>query len=190
MSELEAAPAEARSHKLRELLLAGVAIAGSLALAVGVFVFNDQIQGLGMLGYPGIFIISLLSSATLFATAPGFVAVFALGKVLNPFLIGIVAGAGAALGETTAYFAGVGGKAIIEDKPIYQRFHRWITRYGPLAIFVMAALPNPLFDAGGLIAGATGMPLWQFVLATWIGKSVRFMLLAWLGESWLGGTAG
>ena len=34
-------------------------------------------------------------------------------------------------------------------------FHR------DLSIFVMAAVPNPLFDIGGIISGATGMPLWQ-----------------------------
>ena len=168
-------------RKLRDFLIASIAIVGSIAIAVGVFVYNDRIQQLGLLGYPGIFLISLLSSATLFATAPGFVAVFALGSVLNPLLVGIAAGAGAAIGETTGYFAGVGGKAILEDRPIYARFHRWITRYGPLAIVVMAALPNPLFDAGGLIAGATGMPLWQFMLATWIGKSIRFVGLAYFG---------
>ena len=186
MSEGEIPPAEKQRHKLSEYLMAAVAIIGSIAIAVGVFAFNDQIQQLGALGYPGIFIISLLSSATLFATAPGFVAVFALGKVLNPVLIGITAGAGAALGETTGYFAGVGGKAIIEDKPIYRQFHSWITRYGPLAIGVMAAVPNPLFDIGGIISGATGMPLWQFVLATWIGKSIRFVVLAYSGGVLLG----
>ena len=185
MPEAELRLSEKRWHKLRELLIGIGGIVGSIAIAVGVFVYNDQIQQLGLLGYPGIFLISLLSSATIFATAPGFLAVFALGKVLNPLLVGIVAGAGAALGETTGYFAGVGGKAILEDRPIYQYFHRWITRYGPLAIAIMAAVPNPLFDIGGLIAGATGMPLWQFLLATWIGKALRFTLLAYLGETWL-----
>lgn len=176
-----------RWHKLGHIAAAVVAIGGSIAIAVAVFAFNDQIEQLGALGYPGIFIISLLSSATLFATAPGFVAVFALGKVLNPVAIGVVAGAGAAIGECTGYLAGVGGKAIIEDRPVYARFHRWITRYGPFAIFVMAAVPNPLFDIGGIISGATGMPLWQFVLATWMGKSVRYVLLAYSGGLLLGG---
>lgn len=178
-----ASPDRSRRRKLGELLIAAVAIAGSILIAVGVYFYNDQIRQLGVLGYPGIFLINLLSSATLFAIAPGFVAVIALGGTLNPVLVGLFAGAGAAVGETTGYLAGVGGKAILEDKPIYAAFHRWIERYGPFAILVMAALPNPLFDVGGLIAGATGMPLWQFMLATWIGKSIRFTVLAFFGDA-------
>lgn len=173
---------EKQQYKLREILVSVIAVVGSIGIAVGVFYFRHEMRGLGQLGYPGVFIISLLSSATLFVPAPGFIAVFALGAVLNPLLVGIIAGAGAALGESTGYFAGLGGKAVIEDRPIYQRFHRWITRYGPFAILVMAALPNPVFDIGGIIAGVSGMPLWQFILATWMGKSIRFIIIA-LGGS-------
>lgn len=183
MAEINVVPTEKRQYKLREILISVVAILGSVGIAYGVFAYRAQIEQLGVLGYPGIFIISLLSSATLFVPAPGFVAVFALGKVLNPLSVGIAAGAGAALGETTGYFVGVGGKAIIEDRPIYKRFHRWITRFGPFAILFMAALPNPLFDMGGLIAGATGMKFWQFLLATFIGKSIRFVFVAYLGDN-------
>ncbi|MBI3732385.1 MAG: VTT domain-containing protein [Chloroflexi bacterium] len=176
--------APSRDAKIRAILISIAAVAGSIGIAVAVFYFRHEVRRLGMLGYPGVFIINLLSSATLFVPAPGFLAVFALGSVLNPLLVGIIAGAGSALGEITGYLAGIGGRAVIEDKPLYNRFHYWISRYGMLAIIVMAAVPNPLFDLGGLIAGVTGMPLWRFVLATWIGKSARFIFLA-LGGSHL-----
>ena len=171
------APAK-RTYKLKEILISVVAIGGSVGIATSYMFFRHELRQMGDLGYLGVFIINLLSSATLFVPAPGFIAVAALGGVLNPWLVGIAAGAGASLGETTGYLAGIGGKAVLEDRPIYQRLHRWIERYGPFAIFVMAALPNPLFDIGGLIAGMMGMPIWQFVLATFLGKSVRFIVIA------------
>jgi membrane protein YqaA with SNARE-associated domain len=171
------APAK-RTYKLKEILISVVAIGGSVGIAGSYMFFRHELRQMGDLGYLGVFIINLLSSATLFVPAPGFIAVAALGGVLNPLLVGIAAGAGASLGETTGYLAGIGGKAVLEDRPMYQRLHRWIARYGPFAIFVMAALPNPLFDIGGLIAGMMGMPIWQFVLATFLGKSVRFIAIA------------
>ena len=50
-----------------------------------------------------------------------------------------------------------------------------------MVIFKLAAIPNPLFDIGGLVAGALGMPIWRFLLSVWLGKSLRFALLATIG---------
>lgn len=180
-AETTAAPAK-RTYKLKEIVISVIAIGGSVGIATSYMFFRHELRQMGDLGYLGVFIINLLSSATLFVPAPGFIAVAALGGVLNPWLVGLAAGAGASLGETTGYLAGIGGKAVLEDRAIYQRMHRWIARYGPFAIFVMAALPNPLFDIGGLIAGMMGMPIWQFVLATFLGKSVRFIAIAFGGS--------
>ena len=55
-------------------------------------------------------------------------------------------------------------------------------RWGPLAVFVLAFIPNPAFDIAGITAGALHMPVWQFLLAAWLGKSLRFILLAALGK--------
>jgi membrane protein DedA with SNARE-associated domain len=52
-------------------------------------------------------------------------------------------------------------------------------RHGMLAIFLLAAIPNPIFDVGGLIAGVLKMPVWRFLLAAIIGKSIRLGFTAW-----------
>jgi uncharacterized membrane protein YdjX (TVP38/TMEM64 family) len=48
-------------------------------------------------------------------------------------------------------------------------------------IFIFAAIPNPIFDLGGIAAGATGMRWWRFVLAAFLGKTVKALIAAWLG---------
>ena len=56
-----------------------------------------------------------------------------------------------------------------------------MNKSGALVIFLLGAIPNPAFDAGGFIAGILRMPMWQFVVAAWLGKSLRFGVLAYLG---------
>jgi uncharacterized membrane protein YdjX (TVP38/TMEM64 family) len=63
----------------------------------------------------------------------------------------------------------------------------WFQRRGVLVIFLLGLIPNPIFDVGGVVAGASRLPMWQFVLAGWAGKSLRLMLLAFAGHFLLGG---
>lgn len=180
---------ESASAKTRPMLKAAIAITASLFITAGVLVFADQIERFKELGYVGLFLINLFGSATIILPAPAFVTVFALGSVYNPWLVGLVSGPAAALGELTGYLAGYGGATPLMDKPIYRRFDRWMDRYGPFAVGFLAFIPNPLFDVAGLMAGASRMPVWQFVFAAAIGKTIRFILLAWAGHyglSWVG----
>ncbi|MBN1286484.1 MAG: VTT domain-containing protein [Anaerolineae bacterium] len=170
-------------------LKAAAAVLLSLLITVGVIIFSDQITQFEELGYVGLFLVNLFGSATIILPAPAFVTVFALGSVYNPWLVGLVSGPAAALGELTGYLAGYGGAAPVMDKPLYRRFDRWMDRYGPLAIFCFALIPNPFFDVAGLLAGASRMPVWQFLVAAALGKTIRFVLLAWAGYyglSWVG----
>ena len=72
-----------------------------LAIAAVIFLYSNQLQELEGWGYFGVFIISLLSAATIFFPAPGWAIVIAMGGVLDPLYVGLVAGIGAGIGETT-----------------------------------------------------------------------------------------
>ena len=74
--------------------------------------------------------------------------------------------------------AGYGGGAMVPEGQLYQRLHRFMQRRGMLAIFLLAAIPNPIFDVGGITAGILRMPVWKFLLAGWMGKSIRLGLTA------------
>jgi membrane protein YqaA with SNARE-associated domain len=148
-----------------------------------VYLAGDHIGQIGAYGYPAIFVMSLVGSAAFLMPAPGIVLVIAAGSSLDPLVVGFVAGLGAALGELTGYIAGLSGQGMLENNRIYWQFERWMQKSGTMAVFILAAVPNPLFDLGGIIAGASRMPAWRFVLGTWMGKSLRYALLATLGAA-------
>ncbi len=164
--------------------------AGSLFFAIAVtatiFIFREHIAGLQQLAYLGAFLTMLLGNATVILGVPGLVVVFVLGGSLNPLLVGLAAGPGAALGEMTAYAAGYGGSGVIENTGAYRTFQRWMDRYGLIAVVLLAAVPNPVFDVAGLIAGASRIKWWHFLLAAWIGKTIQGILVAYAGALSMG----
>jgi membrane protein DedA with SNARE-associated domain len=104
-----------------------------------------------------------------------------MGTIFNPYLVGLAAGSGAALGEITGYLAGFSGQAVIENREWYDRITLWMKKYGDLTIFLLALIPNPFFDIGGMVAGALRMPLWRFLLWCWLGKVCKMIIFALAG---------
>ncbi len=159
-----------------------------LLLSLLILVFQDQLQRFRTYGYVGLFIITLLSNATVIFPAPSMVLPLTMATVLNPWAVAVIAAAGAALGELSGYLAGFTGKAFIEDYRLYQRVRGWMARHGEVVIFILAALPVPIFDLAGIIAGATRIPILRFLAWTFAGKLVKMLGVTvfghWMG-SWL-----
>lgn len=135
------------------------------------------------LGYGGAFIINLIASASIFLPVPGLLLSMAMGTALNPYLLGIVSGLGSAVGELSGYAAGASGRTLVlPGSSLHSARIEWYTRnYGFWAIFIIAALPIPLFDAAGMVAGAIRMPLWLFFVSTAAGKIVKYTVAILLG---------
>ena len=152
-----------------------------LAVTAGIFVFRDRVSNLQGYGYLGAFLISLVSSATIILPIPGLALIFALGDAYNPFLIGIAAGAGSALGEITGYMAGYSGQIVLKNNKTYLRMERWMKRRGSIVIFVLAFVPNPVFDLAGAAAGVLRYPLWKFLIVCFLGKTPKSILVALAG---------
>lgn len=154
-----------------------------LVIAITIFVYSirDRAEELAVYGYPGIFLVALLTNATVFLPAPGIAVVFAMGAVFNPLFVGLAAGAGGALGEISGYLAGFSGQAVVEKARLYARLTSWVSKYGFLAILVLATIPNPTFDIAGVAAGVLKMPLPKFLLAVLIGVSIKMILFAYAG---------
>jgi membrane protein YqaA with SNARE-associated domain len=150
--------------------------------------YQQEIQGWGEAGLLGLFVVSIVGNATLIIPAPVFVVACAAGMVYGPVQVGVVAAAGAALGELTGYLAGYGGQAIVPQGRFYHWLRGFMQRHGLLTIFLLGAIPNPVFDVGGLIAGVIRMPVLKFLIAAWAGKTIRLGLTAWTclaGIPWL-----
>ncbi len=169
--------------KTRAIIIRLLALAFVIALSVTIFLLRDQAVWLARFGYPGIFFLALLSYATVLLPAPGIAVVFSMGGVLNPLGVALAAGAGAALGELSGYLAGYSTQVVAERVEIYQRLVQWMKKNGPLAVFLLAAIPNPLFDLAGAAAGSLKMPYQQFLLWCWLGQTVKMLVFAYLGKS-------
>jgi len=155
------------------------------AISILVFRISDHVEQFEAYGYPGVFAISLLGNATVILPAPSLAIVSVAGSVLNPYLVGLFAGAGSALGELTGYLAGSSGRAVIQDRERYERMVTWMRRHGLWVIFVLSMVPNPLFDLAGIAAGALQIPVHQFMLACWLGKTVKTTVFALGGDALL-----
>ncbi len=180
------APPEIPSNS--NLLLAVRVLAVMLVIAISVYVFSirDQAPELARYGYPGIFLLSILSNATVLLPAPGILFVFAMGAVFNPFWVAVAAGAGSAIGELSGYLAGFGGQMIVQNVDVYQRIVNWMQshpRIDLLMVFVLAFLPNPFFDLAGIAAGVLRIPLYRFLIVCWLGKTLKMLVIAYLGAS-------
>ena len=153
-----------------------------LGISVAIYSFRDQFAELAALGYAGIFLVSLLGNATIILPAPSLALVFAMGSALPPLLVGLVAGAGEALGELTGYAAGFGGRAVIENQKGYQRMAAWMQVRGGITIFILSMIPNPFFDLAGIAAGTLRYPVRRFLLFCWLGKTIKTTVVAWAGS--------
>jgi uncharacterized membrane protein YdjX (TVP38/TMEM64 family) len=158
-----------------------LAIIFAIGITILVVVYQDKLRELENLAYGGAFLVMLIGNSTVILPVPGLIVVYALGNVLNPLLVGLIAGVGAALGEITGYIAGYGGSAVIERSKLYNSIRKWMERYGTIVITLMAAVPNPVFDMAGLIAGSMRMRWWRFMIAAWIGKTIQATLTAYAG---------
>lgn len=161
----------------------GLVLVAVIAITVLLFINRDQVQKFGALGYPGIFFVSMFSNATLILPVPGVLFTSAMGAVFNPWWVALAAGTGATIGELTGYLAGFSGQAVIENKKWYQRVSGWMKKYGDITILVLAFVPNPVFDVAGMVAGALRLPLWRYLLMSWIGKVGKMLLFAFGGAS-------
>jgi len=134
-------------------------------------------------GYIGIFLISLIGSATIIFPLPSAAFVFAAGAMLDPFLIGVIAGLGAAIGEFTGYALGWGGRKVINIK-----WKKWIKRteeafkrYGGFWIILLFAVTPLPDDIVGIIAGTFKYSVKKFFIASLIGKIILHLILAYAG---------
>ena len=128
-------------------------------------------------GYLGVFIVNFISSATVLLPLPGVASVFLAGSLWNPLLIGISAGLGATFGEFFAYLVGFGGRSFINKKiarhSSFEKIEYYFHKNGFITIVILAALPFPIFDIVGILAGTLNYPVWKFLLATAIGRVTR-----------------
>ena len=171
-----------RSHR-RAQVLALVAGLSFVIAVTAVFLLKadySDVEYWKKLGYPGVFVLSILGSGALIFPLPGLVAVCgASGLALNPIVVALLGGIGETLGEMSGYAIGFGGRGAVDQRPLYHKVQRWMQRRGSLVLFLVSLIPNPIFDVVGVAAGGTNFPLPRFLTAVLLGKTLKSLIVAY-----------
>ena len=166
----------------RRLRIVQILTVVAIFVAIGAALyFRDHLQELEQYGYAAVFLVGLVSNATIIFPVPGLAVSSVMGSVFNPWLVGLIGGMGQALGELTGYMAGYSGQVLVDNNPTHDRLMRWMQRHGTLTIFILAVTPNPVADVGGMTAGALRFPLWKFLASCTAGKIVKNVIFALAG---------
>ncbi len=155
----------------------------AVVLSILIFIFRGEFVRLEGYGLFGLFILSIIGNATIVLPVPVVLTAFLGGAIFNPFLVAVVVSLGATIGELTGYMAGVGGGAFVEKDVRIQKVKKWMDKYGLWTIFFLAAVPNPLFDLAGIIAGATKISIYKYLPIVWAGKLIKFGIFSYLGAN-------
>jgi membrane protein DedA with SNARE-associated domain len=173
-----------RKPTKREAIIGGISLAVTIALSLLILQHRGYIEQIAHWGYIGCFVISVLTNGTfMILSGFGIVVTFTLGGVLNPAIVGAVAGIGEAIGAIGAYFTGYAGRGLLRDSNngLYLRFSNIVERHGSKAIFFVSAVLSPLFYPFAVFLGMVRFGWVRFFLATWAGRTVKSMVLAYLG---------
>lgn len=172
-----------KKPKKREAIIGGLSLAVTIALCILIVHHRSYLGEISHWGYVGCFIINMLSSGTVVMPGFGMLITFTLGGVLHPAIVGAVAGIGEALGALGAYFTGYSGRHLFRDSDnsLYNRFDNFLHRHGSKGVFFMASILNPLYYPFAVFLGMLRFGLTRFFLATWAGRTIKNMVLAYLG---------
>ncbi len=165
----------------------------AIAITTGIYlVYGQHPERLAELKnyvYLGAFLVSVLGNATIILPGAVLVILTEIGVVLypvtgpvGPIMVGLVGGGGAAIGEITGYLAGFSGRGIVGKVKTYDRLVAWVEKWGAVAIFFFSMVPL-VFDLVGIVAGVLRVPLWKFLLACWLGRTILYVGII-LGAAW------
>jgi membrane protein DedA with SNARE-associated domain len=169
------------------MLILGGGVASTL-LVSRFFVIDSHL--VWQIGYPALFLIGAVGALLLFLPVPMLPLVFAGGSMLDPYTVALTAAAGMTTGMAITYLAGTLGRRPM-FRLLYSRrqwYAKWIRRtrreYRSRTIvssFVIAAVPNPVYNYSGLIAGSMRISMRRFCFGTFLGKTSQALVVALAG---------
>jgi len=166
----------------------------TVLLAVAVVFFWEEVQQTQVYGYAGGFVVSILGGVSVIPV-PSLLVTFTLGRVLHPVAVGLISGLGEALGGITIYLTGAGAGTMwtrlavksesqlwSKGQTYYDRLVAWVGgRGGSWVVFIASALIISPYYFAGLAAGSLRMGLLRFFLISWVGKTIRGLIIAGAG---------
>lgn len=157
----------------------------SIILSASLYIFRDYFREATSLGLFGIFIANFVSSATFFVSAPAFLTIIAGGNLYSPILVAVIAAFGAGFGDMIGFLFGHSGRRLTKKKldkhPTMRFLEKHFHKHGALIVFLLAIIPNPFFDAIGILAGVVNYPPLKFFVIMLFGRFLRYWALAQVG---------
>lgn len=152
---------ESRDFK-RFAFLSGIAF-----LILAGFIFSNPAPFLAF-GYPGIFVFALFGPASLLVPI--------MAPHMNVWVLAVVTALGMAINDTVSWWIGTYGHTIIPHSQKVEKLEQTLRKRGSPALFVFALIPFP-YDLIGLISGYLGFTFRGFIIPTFLGRLLRFILL-------------
>lgn len=158
------------------------------------FADSDMVRAtinmIGNLGYFGAFIVGIFF-VSIFTVAPSIIVLYDLAEKLNPFLIAIIAGAGAVFGDLLI-FRFFKDRIFEELSPLFSKFSwlnflknlfrtpyfSWIL---PLVGAVIIASPFP-DEVGITIMGLCKIKIWQFIIVSFFLNAIGILIIILLAR--------
>lgn len=172
---------------MKNKIYAGIVFFSSIILSIAFFVFRDYFRQASSLGLFGLFIVNFVSSATFFVPAPAFLTIITGGNLYPAIIVAVIATVAAGLGDMLGFAFGHSGRRLTKKKLDRYRTIRFLEkhfhRHGALIIFIIAIIPNPFFDAVGILAGIVNYPAIKFFVIMLFGRFIRYWALAQVGSN-------
>jgi membrane protein YqaA with SNARE-associated domain len=158
----------------------------SILLSAVFFIYRDFFKEASSLGLLGIFIINFVSSASFFVSGPAFLTIAAGGNLYSPILVALIAAIGACLGDMLGFIFGYSGRKLarknLDRYKTIKFLEKHFNRHGAIIIFLLAIIPNPFFDAIGILAGVVNYSPFKFFAIMIVGRFLRYWLIAQFGS--------
>lgn len=68
----------------------------------------------------------------------------------------------------------------MRQQTTYARLESWLKNWGATTIFFLSVFPL-FFDLAGIAAGVLRFPIWKFLLACWLGRTILYIAIAFAG---------